>query len=174
MVVAISTERYRAVCHPLKHRQEHYKYTIPVLLISIGVRVPRFFELQIVHVENGTLDYDTTNLSEDPTYIQFNAYWNELIVTGILPLILLVIMNFRIYMKIRVSASFAQKFGRYGRSIKGSHKSLRLKLKSGRSSNTTGSRIPSNRTLKQTSGPFLSIPSANRNGSVGIEMAGIN
>ena len=53
MVVAVSTERYRAICDPLKHRQAHYKYIIVVILISIGVRVPRFFEFQLVKKRNG-------------------------------------------------------------------------------------------------------------------------
>ena len=139
MVVAVSTERYRAICDPLKHRQAHYKYIIVVILISIGVRVPRFFEFQLVKKRNGneenstiTLDYDTTNLSENPMYVQFNAYWNELLVTGLLPLILLVIMNFRIYQKIRASSNFAQSFDKYSGSReinKGSVRSNKISFK---------------------------------------------
>ena len=128
MVVAVSTERYRAICDPLKHRQAHYKYIIVVLLISIGVRVPRFFEFQLVRLENETIDYDTTNLSEDPMYVQFNAYWNELLVTGLLPLISLVIMNFRIYLKIRASSNFAQSFEKYSCKNKGSVNPIKQKL----------------------------------------------
>ena len=139
MVVAVSTERYRAICDPLKHRQAHYKYIIVVILISIGVRVPRFFEFQLVKKRNSneenstiTLDYDTTNLSENPMYVQFNAYWNELLVTGLLPLILLVIMNFRIYQKIRASSNFAQSFDKYSGSReinKGSVRSNKISFK---------------------------------------------
>ena len=170
MVVAVSTERYRAICDPLKHRQAHYKYIIVVLLISIGVRVPRFFEFQHVQ-ENGTVDYDTTNLSEDPMYVQFNAYWNELLVTGLLPLILLVIMNFRIYLKIRASSNFAQSFEKY-KSKEGS-KSFKLKCDSDLPSNGTDSRILANSILNRNSGPNLSTKSSNTNGAIDIEMAGI-
>ena len=172
MVVAVSTERYRAICYPLKHRQAHYKYTIVVLLISIGVRVPRFFEFQLVRLQNETIDYDTTKLSEDPMYVQFNAYWNELLVTGLLPLILLIIMNFRIYLKIRASSNFAQSFEKPER--KGSSKSFKLKFDSERSPNVADSRILANSLLNRNSGSNLAIPSSNKNGSVDIEMAGID
>jgi hypothetical protein len=172
MVVAVSTERYRAICDPLKHRQAYYKYIIVVLLLSIGVRVPRFFEFQLVRLENETIDYDTTNLSEDPMYVQFNAYWNELLVTGLLPLISLIIMNFRIYLKIRASSNFAQSFEKS--ETKGSSKTFKLKFDSERSSNVTESRVLVNSILNRNSGPTMSITSPNKNGSVDIEMAGID
>ena len=173
MVVAVSTERYRAICDPLKHRQAHYKYIIVVLLISIGVRVPRFFEFQLVRLENETIDYDTTNLSEDPMYVQFNAYWNELLVTGLLPLISLVIMNFRIYLKIRASSNFAQSFEKYSCKNKGSGKSDKIKVDSERSSNVADSRILANSILNRNSGPTLLIASPDKNVSIEIEMEGI-
>ena len=174
MVVAVSTERYRAICDPLKHRQAHYKYIIVVLMISLGVRIPKFFEFQQVRLENDTIDYDTTDLSEDPIYVQFNAYWNELLVTGLLPLILLVIMNFRIYLKIRASSNFAQTFDRHSCKHKGSSKSSKLKFDSERSSNATDSRTIPNSLLNRNSGPMLSISSANKNGSLDIEMEGMS
>ena len=88
MVVAVSIERYRAICDPLTHRQAYYKYIIAVAMISVGEGVPRFFEFRLFETQNNTWDYDTTTLNEDPMYVQFNAYWNELLVTGLLPLIL--------------------------------------------------------------------------------------
>ena len=87
-------------------------------MTSVGVRVPRFFEFQLSE-SNSTLDYDTTTLAEDPMYVQFNAYWNELLVTGLLPFTLLIIMNFCIYLKIRASSNFSRSF-----ETQSSHKSL--------------------------------------------------
>ena len=174
MVVAVSTERYRAICDPLKHRQAHYKYIIVVVLLSVGVRIPRFFEFQLVQQDNKTWDYDTTNLSEDPTYVQFNAYWNELLVTGLLPLISLVIMNFRIYLKIRASSNFAQSFEKY--KSNGSKSGERISLTSNndfhRLTKVVNSRPPVNNVIKRNTNPILCRNSIDHNGSVDLEMAG--
>ena len=40
---------------------------------------------------------------ENPDYVQFSSYWNDIIVTGLLPLILLCYMNLRVFVKIKVS-----------------------------------------------------------------------
>ena len=40
---------------------------------------------------------------ENPDYVQFSSYWNDVIVTGLLPLILLCYMNLRVFVKIKVS-----------------------------------------------------------------------
>ena len=39
---------------------------------------------------------------ENPDYVQFSSYWNDIIVTGLLPLILLCYMNLRVFVKIKV------------------------------------------------------------------------
>ena len=46
----------------------------------------------------------TTELMEDPTYIQFSSYWDEMITTGAVPLIALVYFNLRMILKIRQDA----------------------------------------------------------------------
>ena len=169
MVVAVSIERYRAICDPLTHRQAYYKYIIAVAMISVGEGVPRFFEFRLFETQNNTWDYDTTTLNEDPMYVQFNAYWNELLVTGLLPLILLVIMNFRIYLKIRASREFGKTFTKYNHKGNDSSKSLRYKIDSRRSSNV----MVMNSIIIKNNRPALSIASADRNGSIDLEMAGI-
>ena len=169
MVVAVSIERYRAICDPLTHRQAYYKYIIAVAMISVGEGVPRFFEFRLFETQNNTWDYDTTTLNEDPMYVQFNAYWNELLVTGLLPLILLVIMNFRIYLKIRASREFGKTFTKYNHKSNDSSKSLRYKIDSRRSSNV----MVMNSIIIKNNRPALSIASADRNGSIDLEMAGI-
>ena len=40
---------------------------------------------------------------ENPDYVQFSSYWNDIIVTGLLPLILLCYMNLRVFVKIKVN-----------------------------------------------------------------------
>ena len=56
----------------------------------------------VVETEEWT-DYWTTPLNEDQDYITFSSWWDELIVTGIIPLSALVVFNSRIYLKLRAS-----------------------------------------------------------------------
>ena len=55
-------------------------------------------------------DFWTTNLSEDPRYIRSSSY-NELIITGIFPLLALCYYNYEIYARIRLSCFI--ELGRY-------------------------------------------------------------
>ncbi len=53
--------------------------------------------------EEDYTDYKTTRLNELQDYITFSSWWDELIVTGVLPLSALVVFNTRIYLKLRAS-----------------------------------------------------------------------
>lgn len=107
MVVAVSTERFQAVCYPLAPRHSYIKFVIVAILISFGIEFPRFLEFELVHNQT---DYWTTKIMEDPDYIQFNSYWNDLFATGMFPLICLVYMNYKIYRNIRASSRFHKRF----------------------------------------------------------------
>ena len=95
---------FRAVVYPMAHRQAFYKYILIVIVLATCLEFPRFFEMKLVEV-NGETTYWTTPLDENPYYIQFNSYWNELLATGFLPLIALCYINFRIFLKVKVSPS---------------------------------------------------------------------
>ncbi|TRY77431.1 hypothetical protein TCAL_07428 [Tigriopus californicus] len=109
MVVAISADRFRAICHPLSERQSPFRYIVYVLGLSVTLEIPRWFEFQLINNE-GTVQYWTTPLMEDPDYIRFSSYWDELIATGFVPLLALVYFNSRIYVKIRASSKFQHRF----------------------------------------------------------------
>lgn len=49
------------------HRQSADKFILFVVLLAIGLEIPRFFQLRLV--KNNT-DFWTTDLMEDPVYIQ--------------------------------------------------------------------------------------------------------
>eukprot|EP00095_Tigriopus_kingsejongensis_P000943 maker-scaffold360_size197209-snap-gene-0.39 protein:Tk00943 transcript:maker-scaffold360_size197209-snap-gene-0.39-mRNA-1 annotation:"fmrfamide receptor-like isoform x1" len=102
MVVAISAERHRAICSPLTHRPTFWPYAVIVLCVSSSVNIPRFLEFHLKTIDNKT-DYWTTPLNENQDYITFSSWWDELIVTGIIPLSALVLFNSRIYLKLRAS-----------------------------------------------------------------------
>ena len=88
------------MCHPMAQRQSYYKYIIIVLILSASLEFPRFFEIRL-DAENRF--YWTTHLMENPVYVQFNSYWNDIFATGLLPLLSLCYMNLRIFLKVKVS-----------------------------------------------------------------------
>ena len=72
-----------------------------VTILSVSLNARKFFEFQ--HNEEGT-DYETTSLMEYPAYIVFSNTWQEIVVTGALPFIVLLVCNIKIYLKIRESS----------------------------------------------------------------------
>ena len=106
MVVAISAERYRAICFPLSLRQNPAKYIAFVLFLSFTLELPRWFEFKHSYVNDTHYEtYTTTAMMEDPAYISFSS-WNDIISVGFVPLFALVFYNSRIYLKIRASPKF--------------------------------------------------------------------
>ena len=78
------------------YKQSPHKYAAVVLSISIVLKLPRFFHFRMS--DDGT-DYITTDLLENTVYIWINAYWDDVMVSGFIPLIILVYFNIRIYIK---------------------------------------------------------------------------
>ena len=91
------------------HRQAPFKFILLVAFVSFGLETPRFFQFQVVTFDNFT-DFETTALMEDPVYIQFSSYWDELLTTGAVPLIALIFFNLRMILKIRESSRFSHRF----------------------------------------------------------------
>ena len=117
MVVAVSTERFLAICRPLQYKPSPGFYVSLVLLISVAVNLGKFFEYQLVRTklepkdnETSTIavrtDYKQTTLMQDERYIIFSRYWTEIVVIGILPILALIMLNYGIYVKIRKSTKF--------------------------------------------------------------------
>ena len=79
--------------------QSPYKYVLVVFLTSITLKLPRFFQFQLIEFDGAT-DYWTTPIMEDPVYIRFSSYWDDLFTTGVLPLAILIFFNVRIYAQV--------------------------------------------------------------------------
>ncbi len=88
-------------------RLSYYRYLATTFLLAICLDISRFFEFQL---NEDKTEYWTTALSENPRYVQFNSYWNEILATGIIPLCLLCFMNWKIFRNIKASNSYGMKF----------------------------------------------------------------
>ena len=112
MVVAVSTERYLAICRPLQYKPSPSFYVLFVLLVAVTVNSGRFLEYTLVerpHPDGGNATvymYDYSDFMRDSRYVRLSRYWNEISVIGLAPLFALSILNYRIYAQIRSSTKF--------------------------------------------------------------------
>ena len=87
---------------------------IMILIAASLSNLPKFFEFYLIadqkYGRNTTYDIWTTDLNEDPRYIRWSSY-NELITSGIFPLLALCYYNYEIYARIRMSCFI--ELGRY-------------------------------------------------------------
>ena len=79
--------------------QSPFKYVIFVLITSLILKIPRFFHFKLIRVYE-VPEYWTTVIMEDPIYIRFSSYWDDLFVTGVLPLGMAIFFNMKIYLKV--------------------------------------------------------------------------
>ena len=78
--------------------QSPCKYVLVVIATSVSLKAPRFFQFRLTKFGNVT-DYWTTPVMEDPVYIRFSSYWDDLFTTGFLPLAILIFFNVQIYLQ---------------------------------------------------------------------------
>ena len=59
-----------------------------------------FFQFELIY-NNDVPKYWTAPMMDDPSYVLFTSFWDELFTTGILPLALTTYFNIRIYAKVK-------------------------------------------------------------------------
>ena len=84
-----------------RRRASPGQYMIFVTFLSVSLNFRKFFEFRL---NKDWSDYETTSLMEYPPYIVFSNTWQELVVTGALPFLVLLFCNISIYLKIRESS----------------------------------------------------------------------
>ena len=77
--------------------QSPSKFIVFVVSISIMTKIPRFFQFELK--DDGT-DYKISDMMGDPIYIRFTSYWDDILVTGFIPLLLLLYFNLKLYFKV--------------------------------------------------------------------------
>ena len=79
MTVAISIERYIGIHYSCIEKRKSWFYIIPVILISVTLNVPTFFEKQVIQSEEDEdgkkiIKETWTELRREPTYILGKYY----------------------------------------------------------------------------------------------------
>jgi len=111
IILAASVERYVGICGPFQNRPGIWLYLILVLGLSVALNIRWYLETNLDLTENA--------LAHDARYSQFVAYWEQIMVLGLIPLAALVILNGRIYATLKTSERFKQNIT--GDATDGSH-----------------------------------------------------
>ena len=80
--------------------QSPWKYIVFAIITSFVIKIPMFFQFELIY-NNDVPKYWTAPMMDDPSYVLFTSFWDELFTTGILPLALTTYFNIRIYAKVK-------------------------------------------------------------------------
>ena len=72
MVVAVTVERYVVICHKTITILKHQYYTLIVVVFSVTVNLPKFFEFQPIHpkleaAEDIATGSESASINDEPT-----------------------------------------------------------------------------------------------------------
>ena len=110
----------QAINSPEACKRRLFKYVIPVVILSVFVNVPKFFESELYDVPlippeitkeyweannltasmfNSTKRIQVTQLRKDPNYTIYYNNWARLSFIGIVPMILLIYFNYKVSLR---------------------------------------------------------------------------
>ena len=117
LTVAISLERYLALCKPFYYHDNQWsikRYLMPIFCVSIVYNIPKIFEFEWIvftaeiNGTNTTFIFGTT-----PTELRLNRYydiiytlWCDVVFRGIIPIVLLIILNIMIFNEMNMSKCY--------------------------------------------------------------------
>ncbi|XP_040563468.1 FMRFamide receptor [Lepeophtheirus salmonis] len=112
LIISISFERYISVHHPLDYNQAMndcsatyrrlWKFLIPAIIFSFMFNLPKFFETRVISIPGNstTLKIGVTKMRLSPAYSTYITL-SEFFVLGVIPVLLLVYFNGKIYRDIK-------------------------------------------------------------------------
>ena len=110
ITVGLAIERCHAVETPYKYQAPHHKnsvkrllkYTIPILIASIVFNIPDFYSTQPMSRIHGNSSHSEHSI------VFYNYYYHlwykavaRLLIVAVIPFVVFIVMNFRIYFAIR-------------------------------------------------------------------------
>jgi len=117
-VVAVAIERFLTVCFPFKqcHMCNGLGYILPIIAFSILYNTTKFFEIETIYLEHTDYQLDSngtnistvviypwlnaTDLRQDPAYAKYVVFILNFVVMGLVPVLMLAVLNFFIYRSI--------------------------------------------------------------------------
>ena len=118
MTMAVGMERYIAVNYPMEytlvvndassHRRRLAKYALPITIFSILFNLPKFFETQVVHGEQGSY-VEVTELRMSTTYVTWYHNWARFLILGIIPFTVICFLNCKIYCAVKQRRNIARR-----------------------------------------------------------------
>ena len=76
------------------------------MTVAFGYNIPRFFELEKLHLGNGQIEVVASDLRKNPAYNQYYMLWSKLLLLDIFPFLTLVTLNILILAKVYKSTVF--------------------------------------------------------------------
>ena len=82
-----------------------FKYLIPVIVFSVLFNIPKFLEAELIYDGNGSgfPELGVTSLRLHKDYVIYYNHLARLLILGVIPFILLVFFNTKIYKDVMVS-----------------------------------------------------------------------
>ena len=111
ITVSIALERHNAINDPLKYksnkRHEPLKYVSSAMMASVLLNIHLFFELVNAPCNDGLPglyfgSVNTSPLFEDEKFTIYNTIIIKLLITGLIPILLLIVLYGKIYFKMKV------------------------------------------------------------------------
>ena len=81
-------------------KRRMWRYLTPVLLLSVLINISKFFEGSVSQNHDGEYIFRVTSLRQHPTYSAITN-WMRLIFLSILPLAIIVFLNYKVYKDVK-------------------------------------------------------------------------
>ena len=77
-----------------------WRYLAPVLIFSLIINLPKFFEVYVIQDENGEFVLTLSELRTNNLYISITK-WSRLFLLGLIPFWIIIFFNAKIFLKIK-------------------------------------------------------------------------
>ena len=77
-----------------------WRYVLPVLVASLLLNIPTFFESYVFRAEDGKFSLRISSLRMNPLYSSITK-WTRLFLLGLIPFAIIIYFNIKVYYKLR-------------------------------------------------------------------------